>query len=126
MNAGGPGQAPFSILAEFFDPDVVLRQADALPYGGIWRGHYGIEQFFTAMAQTWAEFEMVEQSFLAETNPLVVHTDVRGRSRTTGHEIRFPILQIIRIRDRRIWDVRPFYWDTAAIAAACVPDVSAR
>jgi uncharacterized protein len=117
--AGGPGSASFTPLAPFFAPDVVLHQADSLPYGGVWRGHEGLERFFLAMSQAWATFEMVEQEFLSGTSPLVVLTRVRARARATGRELRFPILQTITVADGRITEVHPFYWDTAAIAAAC-------
>ena len=72
LAAGGPGIASFATLAPYFAPDVVLHQADALPYGGIWRGHDGMEQFFVAMSQTWSEFDMVEQEFLSTTGTAVV------------------------------------------------------
>ncbi|GAB2788665.1 hypothetical protein GCM10027199_75700 [Amycolatopsis magusensis] len=44
-------------------PDVVLRQADALPYGGTWRGHEGMARFFEAMGRTWASFDLFEQDY---------------------------------------------------------------
>ena len=113
------GGATFAPLAPFFSPAVVLRQADSLPYGGIWRGHEGMERFFAAMSDAWDVFDMVEQSFLSETSPLVVLTHVHARARATGRELDFPILQTITVEDGRITEVRPFYWDTAAIAAAC-------
>jgi ketosteroid isomerase-like protein len=119
LAAGGPGIASFATLAPYFAADVVLHQADALPYGGIWRGHDGMEQFFVAMSQTWEAFEMVEQEFLSATGTAVVLTRVHALARVTGRELDFPILQTIRIVDGRISDVRPFYWDTAAISAAC-------
>jgi len=119
LAAGGPGKATFAPLAPFFAPDVVLHQADALPYGGTWHGHKGMEQFFVAMSKTWESFDMVEQTFLNDKNPLVVLTQVHARARATGQELDFPILQTITISDGRISDVRPFYWDTAAIATAC-------
>jgi len=119
LAAGGPGSAPFTPLAPFFAPDVVLYQADALPYGGVWRGHEGLEQFFLAMSRTWDTFEMVNQEFLATTSPLVILTDVHARARATGRELHFPILQTITVEGDRITEVRPFYWDTAAIANAC-------
>ncbi|WP_030475088.1 nuclear transport factor 2 family protein [Lentzea albidocapillata] len=121
LAAGGPGSASFAPLAPFFAPDVVLHQASALPYGGVWRGHKGMEQFFLAMSRTWDTFEMVDQAFLATTSPLVVLTDVRARARTTGRKLDFPILQTITVEDGRITEVRPFYWDTAAIVDACSP-----
>ncbi|WP_203236645.1 nuclear transport factor 2 family protein [Nocardia panacis] len=121
LSEGGPGKASFAPLAPFFAPDVVLYQADALPYGGIWRGHEGMEQFFLAMSRTWHTFDMVDQTFLTDTSPLVVLTRVRARSRTTGRNLDFPILQTITIEDGRITKVHPFYWDTAAIRDACSP-----
>lgn len=119
LAAGGPGVASFDTLAPYFAPDVVLHQAEALPYGGTWRGHDGMTEFFLAMAATWAEFEMLEQRFLATGETSVVLTQVRARARATGQELTFPILQTVRIENGRIAEVRPFYWDTAAIAAAC-------
>ncbi len=117
--AGGPGTASFNTLEPFFAADVVLRQADSLPYGGIWRGHAGLEQFFRVMSATWDRFELKTQVFLSESNPLVVQTQVHARSRRTGRELEFPILQTITVGDGRITEVNPFYWDTAAITATC-------
>ncbi|MFB7354603.1 nuclear transport factor 2 family protein [Streptomyces gardneri] len=119
LAAGGPGQASFAPLAPYFAPDVVLHQATALPYGGTWRGHAGLERFFLAMSRVWESFDMTEQEFLATGATAVVLTRVRARARATGRELTFPILQTITVRDGRIAEVRPFYWDTAAIADAC-------
>ncbi|MFC4561807.1 nuclear transport factor 2 family protein [Nocardiopsis mangrovi] len=119
LAAGGPGTATFDLLAFFFAPDVVLHQAEGLPFGGTWRGHEGMERFFHAMTRTWDAFDMVEQEFLAAGDTAVVRTQVRARSRATGREIAFPVLQTVTFADGRIAEVRPFYWDTAAIADAC-------
>ncbi|WP_410668744.1 nuclear transport factor 2 family protein [Amycolatopsis sp. cmx-4-68] len=109
----------FAPLEQFFAPDFVLHQAEGLPFGGVWRGHDGLRRFFAAMSRTWAVFELGEQAFLSTTSPLVVLTNVRARARATGRELEFPILQTITVADGHITEVRPFYWDTAAIAAAC-------
>ena len=101
LAAGGPEAADFTPLAPFFSPDVVLRQADTLPYGGTWRGHEGIERFFMAMSRTWDIFEMVDQQFLSTTSPLVVLTKVHARARSTGRELDFPILQTIAVETPR-------------------------
>ncbi|WP_405639695.1 nuclear transport factor 2 family protein [Streptomyces sp. NBC_00019] len=119
LAAGGPGEASFDLLAPFFAPDVELHQADALPYGGTWRGHNGMTQFFLMMGEVWESFDMVEQEFLATGETAVVLTRVRARARATGRELTFPILQAITVKDGRITEVRPFYWDAKAIADAC-------
>ena len=64
---------------------------------------------------------MVDQEFLSTSGTGLVLTQVHVRARSTGRELDFPILQTIRLVDGRIADVHPFYWDTAAIAAACRP-----
>lgn len=124
LAAGGPGHASFELMAPFFASDVVLHQAVALPYGGTWRGHDGMERFFLAMSQAWEAFDMVEQDFLGTEGTPVVLTQVHARARATGQELDFPILQTISVKDGRICEVRPFYWDTAAIARACTSPTS--
>lgn len=121
LAAGGPGKASFELLAPFFASDVVLHQAEALPYGGTWRGHDGLEQFFLAMSHAWAAFDLVDQKFLATDGTAVVLTQVHARARATGRELDFPILQTVEATNGRITDIRPFYWDTATIADACTP-----
>ncbi|MFJ4780566.1 nuclear transport factor 2 family protein [Streptomyces sp. NPDC088762] len=119
LAAGGPGAASFDLLAPFFAPDVVLHQADGLPYGGTWRGHAGMERFFLKMSEVWESFDIEGQEFLATGATAVVHTQVHARARATGARLSFPVLQTITVRDGRIAEVRPFYWDTGAIARAC-------
>jgi uncharacterized protein len=119
LDAGGPGRASFATLAPFFAPDVVLHQAEGLPYGGTWRGHAGMERFFVAMSTVWESFEMLEQELHPAGELVVVRTQVRATARATGRRLEFPILQTVRVAEGRIAEVWPFYWDTAAIAAAC-------
>ncbi|MEU2041180.1 nuclear transport factor 2 family protein [Nocardia niwae] len=121
LAAGGPGNASFELLAPFFHASVVLHQAESLPYGGTWRGHDGMERFFRAMRDTWERFDMREQRFLATGDTAVVHTEVHARARATGRELTFAILQTIGFADGRIAEVRPFYWDTAAVVGVCTP-----
>ena len=71
------------------------------------------------MSRIWESFEIGEQEFLALGATSVVLTQVRARTRATGRDLEFPILQTLRIEDGRIAEVRPFYWDTAAISEAC-------
>jgi uncharacterized protein len=44
---------------------------------------------------------------------------VRARARCTGRGLDFPILQTITVDAGRISEIRPFYWDTAAVADVC-------
>ncbi len=82
-----------------------------------------MERFFVTMSETWADFDLSDQTFLAATPELaVVLTNVHARARATGQEVDFPILQIVRFEGGRIVEVRPFYWDTAALATVLGPE----
>jgi hypothetical protein len=76
-------------------------------------------RFFLAMGRVWETFDMVEQEFLATGETAVVLTQARARARATGRELGFPILQMVTVDDGRITEVRPFYYDTQAVADAC-------
>jgi len=121
MQAGGPGNASFDGLAATLDPDVVMHQAEGLPYSGDWRGHKGIEQFFGAMAEAYDRFDVRDPRFFPEGDTVVVLCRLIVRARATGTELDAPMAQVIRVRDGRIVDFRPFYWDTAAVKEACTP-----
>ncbi len=81
-------------------------------------------QFFRVMGEVGESFDMVEQEFLATGGTAVVLTQVRARARATGRELSFPILQAITVEEGLITEVRPFYWDTRAIADACAMPTS--
>ena len=60
---------------------------------------------------------LVKWASESTTDTAVVLTRVEARARSTGRNVSFPILQTLRMVDGRIAEVRPFYWDTAAIVA---------
>ncbi|WP_420821993.1 nuclear transport factor 2 family protein [Streptomyces avicenniae] len=57
--------------------------------------------------------------FLGTGATAVVLTRVRARARATGREPVLPVLGALTVRDGRIVEVRPFSWDSVAIADAC-------
>ncbi|MDQ0791807.1 nuclear transport factor 2 family protein [Streptomyces sp. B1I3] len=54
----------------------------------------------------------------------VVVTRVRARARATGRDLRLPVLQTGTVRNGQITEVRPFCWDTQAIADPCAGSAS--
>jgi hypothetical protein len=42
-------------------------------------------------------------------------------ARATGREPETRIVQEMTVRDGRIYEIRPFYWDPAAVSAALEP-----
>lgn len=119
--AGGYGKADYGEVAAWLDPEVVLHQAPGLPFTGTgtWRGHDGMERFLARFSEVWEAMEFLEQEHQGGRDTVVVRNRVRFRARATGREVETEILQWIAVRNGRMLECRPFYWDPAAVAAAC-------
>ncbi|MEV5748047.1 nuclear transport factor 2 family protein [Actinoallomurus sp. NPDC052308] len=115
ISAGGPGVADFGGMAAHLDPDVVMHQAPTLPYGGVWRGHDGMERFMAAMSRAWRSLEFLERRQWTDGDTVIVSNHGRLTARATGRSIETTVLQVFTVRDRLIAEIRPFYWDTAAV-----------
>jgi uncharacterized protein len=115
VEAGGPGRADFNEIAACLDPEVTLQQAPGLPYAGTWRGHEGIEKFLAVMGDTWQSMEFLDQHCFVDDCNVVVANRVRFVARTTGRELDTRIVQEMTVHNGRIREIRPYYWDPAAI-----------
>ncbi|MFJ4713599.1 nuclear transport factor 2 family protein [Streptomyces sp. NPDC088785] len=118
VEAGGPGRASFEEIADCLDPEVTLHQAPGLPYAGTWRGPSGIERFLSVMGDAWQVMEFLDQHCFVNGPDVVVTNRVRFVARTTGRELDTRIVQEMTVRDGRLVEIRPFYWDPAAVADA--------
>jgi quinol monooxygenase YgiN/ketosteroid isomerase-like protein len=111
----------FGPVAEVLAPDVVMHQAESLPYGGVWRGHDGFRRWMEAFAAQWESLAVTEPRFLSSGDVVLVLSRVIATGRATGTRVTWPLAQVITVRDGRIAEIRPFYWDTVAVARALTP-----
>lgn len=119
--AGGPGKASFADVAECLDPEVTLHQAPGLPYSGTWRGPEGIERFMAVMGEAWQSMEFLDQRCFIQGESVVVTNRVRLVARSTGQALDTRIVQEMTMREGRIHEIRPYYWEPAAVSAALQP-----
>ena len=114
MTAGGED---FSRIADTLDPECVIYQPKSLPYGGEWRGHYGFEAWMQAFAQQWSSLEVKDAEIYLDGNVIVSKSHVYAIAKPTGMRLDWPLLQFFKLRNNKILELRPFYWDTAALLA---------
>ena len=108
----------FAGIAATLDPECVIYQPASLPYGGEWRGHAGFEAWMKAFAQQWSALEVKDSELFPHGDVVVSRSHVYAKARATGRDVDWPLLQFFRMRNARILELRPFYWDTAQIVAA--------
>ena len=111
----GAVEPDFGPIAATLDPECVIYQPASLPYGGEWRGHAGFEAWMQAFGEVWSSLEVKGAEVFPLGNVLVSRSHVYARARRNGREADWPLLQFFRIREARILELRPFYWDTAAL-----------
>ncbi|WP_225830087.1 nuclear transport factor 2 family protein [Streptomyces sp. NK08204] len=116
LAAGGPGHARFDEMAACLTPDVVLYQAESLPYGGVYRGPAGVERFMAEMSRYWSSLEFLEQRFVVDADSAVVFNHGMLTARDSGRQLETSVMQLITVRGDRISEFRPFYWDSLAVA----------
>jgi ketosteroid isomerase-like protein len=106
----------FDALADLLDPDVVVTQDAALPWGGRYVGHDGFGQFGMALTGTIDSAVTIDAVFMAEGEVYQVGR-TRGVVRATGTPFDVPEVHRWRVRDGRAVAAH-FAIDTAAMLAA--------
>ncbi len=112
MAAGG---GDFAGIAATLDPECVIYQPKSLPYGGEWRGHSGFEAWMQAFARQWSSLEVKDAELYLDGDVIVSSSHVYAIAKPTGLRLDWPLLQLFKMREEKILELRPFYWDTAAL-----------
>ena len=112
LEAGG---GDFAAIAATLHPECVIHQPVSLPYGGVWRGHGGFEEWMQLFAQVWASLEVTGPEQMLIGNVVISRSHVYAERRGSGEKLDWPLLQYFRFREGLIVELWPFYWDTAIL-----------
>ena len=119
MEAGGAAHgADFAPIAATLDPDVVLHQSPDLPWGGEFHGHDGYAEWARRMSDAFDRLAVRDERLFASGNMVVSVCRLVTRSRANGRLIDAPMEQVVRRKDGRITEFRPFYWNVPDYQAA--------
>lgn len=119
MNAGGADAGvSFAGLAATLDPSVVLHQSPDLPWGGTFRGHGEYEDWARQMSRAFDRLEVKDTRLFENGDTVVITCRLVTRSRASSETLDLPMTQVVRVRDGRIVEFRPFYWNVPAYREA--------
>jgi ketosteroid isomerase-like protein len=101
------------------DEDIVVHEAQSLPYPGDHRGHDGFLRLTDAFNRVWEISSPLDLTFLdAGDTRVVVLVGFDVVARATGRPLRLELAEIYTVRDGKITDLDIYYRDTAAIVEA--------
>lgn len=103
-----------------YDPEVVIREAESLPYGGVYRGLEGAKQHAGGYAQTWGNLQTSAEKatnavFLDAGDYLVVLWRQRGLAASSGRKLDLPAVSVYKMRGGKIIESQMFHADTSAL-----------
>ncbi len=119
MAAGGAeAGASFDEMGATLDPDVVLHQSPDLPWGGDWFGYDGFRGWSIEMSSHFDRVDVQDAVFFEHGSQVVVLCRLVTRSIATGETLDHPMAQVVTVKDGRITEFRPFYWNVPDYVAA--------
>jgi ketosteroid isomerase-like protein len=116
------GGEDFGPVAATLHPQIVMIQADSLPFGGQWHGREGFERWMQAFGEAWSSVSATDLRFFEHDDTVVVVAQMEATARASGQSFHAPICHVVRIRDGLLMEFRMFYWDTVATNRALARD----
>jgi ketosteroid isomerase-like protein len=107
-------------ILELLDPEVVFSPTTSIPgHGGTWVGHDGFVQMGEAFNRTWELPEGVQFEYLdAGDDKVVIIASFPLVNKETRQATHVDMVEIVTVRDGRITELVPYYYDTVRIVAA--------
>ena len=122
----GSENSDFAPVAKTVTEDVLLLEPVSLPYGGAYRGRDSFERWLRAFKDAWSALEVRDSEMWVQGDTVFSRSHVYATARVTGRSADGPLLQLFRIDDGLVAELRPFHWDTAAMLPALGRDAHDR
>lgn len=101
------------------DKDVAFFQASSLPYGGEASGVEAAQALIRSMYATWRDLRVEVLELTAGGDLVIAYLMLTLVSRATGGRYHGPTAEVFRIRDGKVVQWRPIYWDTHQVRQVC-------
>jgi ketosteroid isomerase-like protein len=119
MAAGGANAgASFDEMGATLDPDVVLHQSPDLPWGGEWLGYEGFKGWSIEMSSHFDMVDVQDAVYFENGDQVIVLCRLVTRSIGSGRLLDAPMAQVVTVKNGRITEFRPFYWNVPDYVAA--------
>jgi ketosteroid isomerase-like protein len=113
------GRADFETVKSILSPDVIVREAAGLPYGGDYSGHDGFLDLMRHLDECWEDLGPFDMKYAAGGDMVVMLCTLKGISRATGRQLCQPLAEAWTFRDHRAIEGTVLYQDTYAVRQIC-------
>jgi len=92
--------------------DIQVFEADSLPYAGVFKGPDQFIELIQQVFSTWEDVEHTINHVVASGEHVVMLANMAGRAKKTGRTFSVPMAEVWRLKDGKVAEIRPFYFDT--------------
>lgn len=108
----------FTAMAHLIEEGAVYNQAEGLPYGGKFTGFNEWVKMYAKSAEFFdVEIEKEPVYFSDATkNEVIIYFTIKAKAKKSGKTLSVPISEHFDLKNGKITDIRPFYFDTKQFA----------
>lgn len=111
------GQGDWAAVRAHMADTLVITEAASLPYAGEFRGADALRDLFVLVSGFWDGLVIERRGITAGGDTVIGELFLSGRAKRTGERFAMPVLELWRLEDGKVTEIRPFYFDTARLAA---------
>jgi ketosteroid isomerase-like protein len=103
-------------LEDFCHEKFQVRESDALPYAGVYRGVDGFRRLARIIfIESFENFKVEPQTYSEGDSQVLLMAAISGVGKPTGIPFSSQVAEVYHFEDGLIREIQPFYWDTGLI-----------
>lgn len=111
------GASDWAACEALLSPDLVIHEAAGLPYAGTYSGRDALRRLHGIVMAHWQDPAIEFHAMTAGDGHVVSLVTFHLTSRATGRRAAMPLAEMFRIEHGLVTEIRPFYFDPAAVGA---------
>ena len=93
-------------------PDVIVHEAESLPYPGTFHGHAGFWDLMAKVAEYWEGLVASDFRFYSNSEGVLARLTLKATSAATGEALEQELIEAWTVEDGLLKEGRIFYFDT--------------
>jgi len=105
----------FELMKSYLHPEVIVNEAECLPYSGIYQGPDAYIALVHKVVGTWDDLQLSVDAMAESGDLVMVVSEFAGKNKA-GVAFKMPMTEVFHFTDGKISEVRPYYFDTHKLA----------
>ncbi len=106
----------WAAIGHLVTEDLVIYEADGLPYGGVYHGIDQLQSLFGAVVSHWDDLKINVIAVTSGDGYAIGLLQFEGRAKASGTSVSMPVTEVTQFKEGRICSIKPIYWDTKLIS----------